>query len=152
MAYNVKSFTFWVSYYDTAQELTPREQGQFYRAVMDYIFTGEDRESALPKTVRIAYKSVKSNLKRSLSNKRASGENREEIGEESGENRGEVPQPENALNLKLKLKSKSNSNQNATDSASAEGEPPRCQCGRIATRHPVTRRWYCWKCEAEVSE
>ena len=42
MAYKSKSFTFWVSYYDVAQELTPREQGEFFKAIMDYMFLGED--------------------------------------------------------------------------------------------------------------
>lgn len=107
MAYQSKSFTFWVSYYDVAQELNAKEQGEFYRAIMDYIFVGDDREESLSKTVRIAFKSVKANLKRSLSNRRESDGNRAAIGTESDGNRDEEPQSENALKLKLKLNSKS---------------------------------------------
>lgn len=102
MAYEAKSFTFWVSYYDVAQELNAREQGEFYKAIMDYMFMGVDSEPELRKSVRICFKAIKANLKRSVANRRS-------IGAESDANRGEVPQPEIALNLNInsKLKKKS---------------------------------------------
>lgn len=157
MGYEAKSFRFWVSYYDVAQELSPREQGEFYRAIMDYMFEGNDREAVLPKTVRIAFKSVKANLKRSNANRRESGGNRDAIGDESERNRDEVPNPETPLNLNSNLNSNSNSKPirlriDTASGADAETAPTCRICGRIATRHPHTRRWYCWKCEAEVSE
>lgn len=155
MAYNFKSFTFWVSYYDMAQELTPKEQGAFYRAITDYIFVGIDREAELPKMARMAFKLAKANLKRSMANRRESDANRDAIEQESDANRGEVPEAENALNLKLKLNSKSKSNPNSNDGPDGGGsEPPSCPvCGRISIRHPHKRdTWFCPKCETAVSE
>ena len=98
MGYRAKSFTMWVSYYDVAQELNDREQGEFFKAINDYMFAGIDREQELRKNVRICFKAVKANLKRSVANRRA-------VGKESGKNRGEVLKPENALNLNLNSKS-----------------------------------------------
>lgn len=155
MSYNAKSFTFWVSYYDVAQELTPKEQGEFYRAIMDYIFTGEDREPNLSKSARIGFKSVKANLKRSVANRREVGSdsdgNRDGIGTESGGNRDEVLQPENALKLKLKLNSKS-----IADGAGSDGGKPArlrrmekgvCpQCGGELFRSTQTGRMTCGVC------
>ena len=112
MAYEAKSFTFWVSYYDVAQELTPREQGEFYKAIMDYMFMGVDSEPELRKSVRICFKAIKANLKRSIANRRGNGT-------ESDENRGEVPQPEIALNLNSNLKIKKKS----AESGSGGGKP-----------------------------
>lgn len=150
--YQAKSFTFWVSYYDVAQELTPREQGDFYRAIMDYIFEGRDDEAKLSKTARIAFKSVKANLKRSIANRRETDANREANGRESGTNRGEVPQAESALNLKLNINPKSNPNPNASGEAVGGGEAPTCHaCNRTAIRNPhQPERWLCPKCEKEV--
>lgn len=144
--YKAKSFTFWVSYYDVAQELTAKEQGDFYRAIMDYIFDGRDDEGKLSKTARIAFKSVKANLKRSVANRRG-------IGQESEENRDEVPQPENALNLKLKSNIKSKPNPNAIGEAAGDGEAPTCPaCKREAIRNPhQPDRWMCPKCMEEVA-
>lgn len=118
MAYKGKSFTFWVSYYDVAQELTAREQGEFFKAICDYMFAGEDPEPELRKPVRICFKAIKANLKRSVANRR-------EVGSESGENRGEVPQPENALNLNINLKSNLNPNSKPKP-ARAPAACPKC--------------------------
>lgn len=92
----VKAFKTWYTYYDVAQELSPKDQGTYYRAIMDYMFADIDREDELPKLVKIAFKSVKGNLKRSKSNKRG-----EEIGNESGTNRETEDDTENALTLTL---------------------------------------------------
>lgn len=61
----MKGFTFYLTYYDVAQELGEKAQGQFYKAIADYMFSGQDPEETLPKRVRIAFKSVKPNLKTS---------------------------------------------------------------------------------------
>lgn len=61
----MKGFTFYLTYYDIAQELGEKAQGQFYKAIADYMFSGQDPEETLPKRVRIAFKSVKANLKTS---------------------------------------------------------------------------------------
>lgn len=71
MAYDVKSFRAWATYYDVAQELNEREQGLFYRALFEYMFAGNDLEESLPKTARICFKSIKPNLKRSKSKAKA---------------------------------------------------------------------------------
>ena len=57
-----KSFRFWVSYWDVAQELTPKQQGEFYRAVVDYMFTDNDPEDSLKGTVKMCFKAIKANL------------------------------------------------------------------------------------------
>lgn len=92
----VKAFKTWYTYYDVAQELSASDQGKYWRAIMDYMFADVDREPELPKMARMAFKSVKGNLKRSKANMRG-----EAIGNESGTNRDEVPDPENALTLTL---------------------------------------------------
>lgn len=54
-----------MTYWDVANELEPEEQGDFYRAVADYMFADIDRESELPFASKIAFKCIKANLKRS---------------------------------------------------------------------------------------
>ena len=61
----MKGFTFYMTYFDVAQELGEKAQGEFYKAIVDYMFSGQDPEETLPKRVRIAFKSVKANLKTS---------------------------------------------------------------------------------------
>lgn len=61
----MKSFTFWANYHDVAMEISPEQQGEFYRAVIDYIFDGTDREADLPFEAKVAFKCVKPSLKRS---------------------------------------------------------------------------------------
>ena len=61
----MKSFTFWANYHDVAMEISPEQQGEFYRAVIDYIFDGTDREAELPFEAKVAFKCVKPSLKRS---------------------------------------------------------------------------------------
>ena len=119
-SYEAKSFTFWVSYYDVAQELSAKEQGEFYKAIMDYMFTGIDPEDDLRKTVKISFKAIKANLKRSAANRRKNGN-------ESDGNRGEVPQPEIALNLNLNSKIKK---RNVGSGSSFNTPPAVCpKCG-----------------------
>ena len=148
MAYTAKSFTMWVSYYDVAQELTPREQGEFFKAINDYMFTGEDPEPGLRKNVRICFKAIKANLKRSVANRRS-------IGKESGENRAEVTKPENALNSNLNSKLK----ERAAGSGSVGADPPAVcpKCGGHLERTGSTiagskgkRRIYRCECGEEV--
>ena len=148
MAYNAKSFTMWVSYYDVAQELTPREQGEFYRAIMDYMFKGEDREPELGKAVRISFKAIKANLKRSVANRRG-------IGEESGQGTSTRLESESPLNLNLN----SNLKKKSAGSGSGGGKPapptacPRCgeSLERTSTHDQRGRTLYrCPKCFEEV--
>jgi len=35
-------FTFFKSYYESAQHLSDKDQAQFYKLIMDYMFTGEE--------------------------------------------------------------------------------------------------------------
>ena len=58
-------FTFWRTYWDVAQELSEKQQGEFYRAIVQYMFTDQDPEGDLKGTVRICFKAVKPNLKTS---------------------------------------------------------------------------------------
>lgn len=148
MPYNAKSFTMWVSYYDVAQELSPREQGEFYRAIMDYMFKGEDREPELGKAVRISFKAIKANLKRSVANRRG-------IGEESGQGTSTRFESESSLNLNSNSKLKKRS----AGSGSGGGKPappsacPKCggTLGKTATHNAVGMTLYrCGKCYEEV--
>ena len=149
--YEAKSFTMWVSYYDVAQELSTREQGEFYRAIMDYMFAGVDREAELGKAPKICFKAIKANLKRSKANRRV-------VGDESGANRGEVPQPENALNLNLNSKLKKRSAGSGSDGGKPTPPAPCPKCGgkleqTWAHRTRGGREEYlhlCPKCGAEV--
>lgn len=62
----VKGFSFYITYYDVAKELsTPEEQGEFYRAIVDYMFANVDREEELSWHVRVCFKAIKANLKTS---------------------------------------------------------------------------------------
>lgn len=158
----VSAFKFWETYYDVAQELTPKEQGEYYRAIMAYMFEGADREAELSKAVRIAFKAVKGNLNRSKSNKRvsydedgnASGANRDGNGKESRRNRKQLRELENALTLTLTSTSTSSPNETRSDAgAVGGGEAPTCPvCGRPAIPHPHRRNeWMCPKCEKAVA-
>lgn len=127
----VKGFKFWATYYDVAQELNAKEQGDYYRAIMDYMFSGVDREEELPRITRIAFKSVKGNLNRSKSNRRdsfgsESGLGRDEVGKESGANREIVENPENALTLTL------------TSTSTSKGDGARSGGGKSARQHRLS--------------
>lgn len=75
----MKGFTFYISYFDVAQELeTPEEQGEFYRAIADYMFANKDREAELSWHVRVCFKAVKANLKTSKKRAKAAAK-REQI-------------------------------------------------------------------------
>lgn len=147
--YEAKSFTMWVSYYDVAQELSTREQGEFYRAIMDYMFAGVDREAELGKAPKICFKAIKANLKRSKANRRV-------VGDESGANRGEVPQPENALNLNLNSKIKKRSAGSGSDGGKPTPPAPCAKCGgkleKTGTSTPTGKRrmYRCSSCGEEV--
>ena len=152
----VGAFKLWYTYYDVAQELSPADQGKYWCAVMDYMFADVDREDELKKAVKIAFKAVKGNLKRSKSNKRA-----DEIGEESGTNRGEVPDPENALTLTLT----STLTSKGVGAGSVRGRPaptrdlpdaatvPCPHCGEAVevTRHGDLYSLMCPHCKADLA-
>jgi len=149
--YEAKSFTMWVSYYDVAQELSTREQGEFYRAIMDYMFAGADREAELGKAPKICFKAIKANLKRSKANRRV-------VGDESGANRGEVHQPETALNLNLNSKLKKRSAGSGSDGGKPTPPAPCAKCGGKLEKTGVHRSrgkreeylQVCGKCGEEV--
>lgn len=61
----MKGFSFYVSYYDVAQELSQKDREKFYNAIIEYMFSDADLEQNLPKNAKIAFKAVKANLKRS---------------------------------------------------------------------------------------
>lgn len=108
MGYDVKSFRAWATYYDVAQELTEREQGQFYRAIFEFMFAGQDVEERLPKTARICFKSIKPNLKRSKSKARSADETDTDdaVLEQSTSNENETKTSLNLNSRSKKLRSK----------------------------------------------
>lgn len=72
---SVKGFSFYYTYFDVAQELeTTEEQAMFYWAIAEYMFRDNDVENELEKTVLIAFKCIKANLKTSKS-RSSSGKN-----------------------------------------------------------------------------
>lgn len=60
---SVKSFTFYLTYYDVAQELDPDSRGLFYNAVAEYMFANKDLEQELPFDAKVAFKCIKASLK-----------------------------------------------------------------------------------------
>lgn len=147
-----KSFTFWVLYADTAQELSPRGQGELYRAIVEYIIYGNDIEETLSKPVRVVYKALKANMqtsKRQARNGAAEKSRRSE--QEQGEATRKPPESQNETNISSKLKKRLNATAGQPDgSASVEDtEPPACpNCGRKAWK--VGGRWYCPDCARTV--
>lgn len=99
----MKGFTFYMTYFDVAQELSKKDRGLFYDAVANYMFLDQDDEETLPKRVRIAFKCIKPNLKTSKS--------RSESGQ-LGEG-------------KAKSKTKANQKQNKASSISISMSSPR---------------------------
>ena len=96
----MKGFSFYVTYWDVAQELeTPEEQGEFYRAIADYMFAGEDREKELSWHARVCFKAIKPNL---VTSKRR--------GQNAIKNKSKQNQKQ------IKTKSKSNQNEDKTES------------------------------------
>lgn len=149
MAYDVKSFRAWATYYDVAQELPPKEQGMFYRAIFEYMFAGQDIESELPKIARICFKSIKPNLKRSKSNARKEDEPCG-IGEESVRGTLHRFDTKNALNSN----SNSNSNSKGNDGGSERWKtaPPVCEeCGETAYRNQQIGAWVCPSCNRRLA-
>lgn len=61
----MKGFTFYLTYFDVAQELSKKDRGAFYDAVANYMFLDQDDEETLSKRAKIAFKCIKPNLKRS---------------------------------------------------------------------------------------
>lgn len=160
MAYDLKSFRAWATYYDVAMELPEREQGVFYRAIFEYMFTGNDMEDSLPKLARICFKSIKPNLKRSKSKARKDDETCADDAVDALSTSHENG-TKNALNSKLKL----NSNSKGTDAecgggkttASARAErlaTPPCpnpQCNGHLYRNTQTGVMVCDTCSEVAS-
>ena len=61
----VNGFTFWRTYWDVAQDLTPNQQGALYRAICEYMFADNDMEGELRGRVLYAFKALKPNIKTS---------------------------------------------------------------------------------------
>ena len=95
-----KGFTFWVSYYDVAQELSPKQQGEFYRAIIEYMFTDDDPEETLSKSAKLAFKAIKANLKTSIKRSEA------RIKTESNDNQTYIKTESNEHQYKEKDKGK----------------------------------------------
>ena len=126
MAYDLKSFRAWATYYDVAQELPDKEQGVFYRAIFEYMFTGRDMEEELPKIARICFKSIKPNLKRSKSKSKAN---------ESYEDGAEMAlstSHENGTKIALNLNSNLNIKSKQLESGASHGETPAPSSGEKA--------------------
>ena len=148
MAYDVKSFRAWATYYDVAQELPPKEQGAFYRAIFEYMFAGQDVESELTKITRICFKSIKPNLKRSKANARKDDEPCE-IGEQSVQGTSHRSDTKTALKLNLNPNIKSKADGGGSEPVETT-DPPVCpMCGQKAWR--VADKWYCPDCARTVT-
>ena len=59
-----KSFSFFRSYYEAAQDLSKKERAEFYEAIIEYSFTGKEPE--VKGVVSICWKLVKPTLEKSM--------------------------------------------------------------------------------------
>ena len=122
-----KSFRFWVSYYDVAQELTPKQQGEFYRAIVEYMFTDTDPEDSLKGTVRICFKAIKANLKTSRKRSQAGI-----AGNEKRWDNGIANESQIKTKSKNKRESKSDSDRNADEPEHATSMPDSCRAELVS--------------------
>ena len=64
MGISRKSFSFFRSYYEAAQDLSKKERAEFYEAIIEYSFTGKEPE--VKGVVSICWKLVKPTLEKSM--------------------------------------------------------------------------------------
>lgn len=133
---SVKGFTFYETFKDVADELPVEFQGEFYRAIAEYMFADNDIEGEIPKESRIAFKCVKPNLKR-LKARGQSGSHRRKnrlLDDESiEENRNRIETESNEIEKnrnRIETESSSSSSSIGSSSSSSigrgrEGESPR---------------------------
>ena len=152
MAYDIKSFRAWATYYDVAQELTPKDQGVFYRAIFEYMFAGNDLEEELPKVAKICFKSIKPNLKRSKS-KAKNDDVSSDFDADLVRSTSNETETKNALNLNSNINS--NSKAAGAESAArfnAASTPPKCPaCGRAGEWNDHMKWWECPECVARLA-
>lgn len=126
----MKGFTFYMTYFDVAQELSKKDRGAFYDAVANYMFLDQDDEETLSKRAKIAFKCIKPNLKRSK-NQSVNAEN-----------------PRSNGNKKL-AKSSQIETSLISSSISSSSSRPKCpKCGKPASRNKQMGRWecrFCWE-------
>ena len=127
-----KSFRFWVSYWDVAQELSPKQQGEFYLAIIEYMFTDNDPEDNLKGSTRLAFKAIKANLKTSKS--------RSEVGSKAIAKRWDgmtecdtKPIP-NEYQIKSKTKSKSKTQIQSDEPDHPTSMPEHCKAELLKLR------------------
>lgn len=147
---SVKGFTFYKTYADIAEDLSPRSQGELYRAIVQYMFFDNDLEATLSRGVRAVYKACKPHLKTSKnrSENGVAGNNRRWEGEKVIANSSQTHRKSIASSSSSSI-SISRSNQSQTDGAVAveNPAPPVCpRCHRISAPNPETGKWECPEC------
>ena len=105
--YVQKSFTCWVSYFDVARRMNPKNRLAFYDAMMDYIYLGIDREAELAADKRtsqayFAFLANKAQFKKSKLRSEAGST----IKTESNGNQNGIKRNQNAPKDKDKVKEK----------------------------------------------
>ena len=148
----VKGFTFYKTYADIAEDLTPRSQGELYRAIVEYMFFDNDLEATLSKPVRAVYKACKPHLKTSKNRSESgvAGNNRRWEGDKAIANASQTDSKNIASSSSSSISSsRSNASQHGGSESVENTDPPECpNCGRKAWK--VGGRWYCPDCARTV--
>lgn len=143
----LKGFTFWRTYCDVGEELSEKDQKEFYFAIIQYLMYDNDIEEKLTKNARIAFKCIKTNLKTSRSRSQSGKSGNEArwgdgIASESQTNRKAIA---NESQVKDKYKDKDKGRDAHAACPKCGGALERTGC------HKNDQRMYrCEKCHEEV--
>lgn len=148
----VKGFTFYLTYADLAADLSPRSQGELYRAIVQYMFYDNDLEATLSRDVRTVYKACKPHLKTS--------KNRSTNGVEGNNRRWGAQEPianpsqnvrKTIASLSSRLSSRSNASQTVGSGSVENTDPPVCPvCGAHGVWNRSMSWWECPDCVARL--
>ena len=151
----VKSFTFWLTYADLAADLSPRSQGELYRAIVQYMFFDNDLEATLSRDVRTVYKACKPHLKTSKNRSinGVAGSNRRWDGEKPIANEKQnVGKVITSLSSRLSSSSRSNPKQTIGSVSVENTDPPVCpNCGSKGEWNRSMSWWECPECVARLA-
>lgn len=150
----LKSFTFWESYADATRDLSPRAQGEVYRAIVEFTLYGHDLEEALSAPARVVYKLLKTHLKTSRNRAKSgvAGNNSRWGDKNAIANASQGDSKNNArLSSSSRLSSRSNQTQTVGE-ALAGATPPVCaDCNRTAYRNQQMGAWVCPVCNRRLA-
>ena len=151
----VKGFTFYKTYADIADDLSPRSQGELYRALVRYMFFDDDVEATLSRGVRAVYKACKPHLKTSKnrSENGVAGSNRRWDGEKPIANAKQTDgKTITSSSSSSRLSSRSKSWQTVGSGSVENTDPPVCpRCGSRGEWNGSMKWWECPECVARLA-